>query len=36
MFKVELYAKVSRAVMIDGVSRREAAMRFNIHRNTIA
>jgi transposase len=36
MFTVELYAKIRRAVMIDGLSRREAARRFGVHRNTIA
>lgn len=36
MFTVELYAKIRHAVMVDGVSRREAAGRFGIHRNTIA
>ena len=36
MFTVELYAKVRRAVMIEGLSRREAAQRFGVHRNTIA
>jgi len=36
MFTVELYAKVTQAVMIEGLSRREAAKRFGIHRNTIA
>ena len=36
MFTVELYAKIRRAVMVDGVSRREAARQFGIHRNTIA
>jgi transposase len=36
MFTVELYAKIRRAVMIDGLSRREAARRFGLHRNTIA
>ncbi len=35
MFTVELYAKVRRAVMIEGLSRREAAKRFGLHRNTI-
>jgi transposase len=35
MFTVELYAKVRHAVMIEGLSRREAAKRFGIHRNTI-
>jgi transposase len=32
---VELYAKIRRAVMVDGLSRREAAKRFGVHRNTI-
>jgi transposase len=32
---VELYAKIRHAVMIDGLSRREAAKRFGVHRNTI-
>ncbi len=36
MFTVELYAKIRRAVMVDGLSRRAAARRFGIHRNTIA
>ena len=36
MFTVELYARIRRAVMIDGLSRREAARRFGVHRNTIA
>ena len=36
MFTVELYAKIRRAVMVDGLSRREAAKRFGVHRNTIA
>ena len=35
MFTVEIYAKVRRAVMIEGLSRREAAKRFGVHRNTI-
>src|SRR3984893_2420717 len=35
MFTGELYAKVRHAVMIEGLSRREAAKRFGIHRNTI-
>ena len=35
MFTVELYAKVRHAVMIEGLSRREAAKRFGVHRNTI-
>jgi transposase len=36
MFTVELYAKIRRAVMVDGLSRREAAKQFGVHRNTIA
>ena len=36
MFTVELYARIRRAVMIEGLSRREAAQRFGVHRNTIA
>ena len=36
MFTVELYAKIRRAVMVDGLSRREAARRIGVHRNTIA
>ena len=36
MFTAELYAKIRRAAMVDGVSHREAAMRFGIHRKTIA
>ncbi|MGH7925984.1 MAG: hypothetical protein ACREQH_15480 [Candidatus Binatus sp.] len=35
MFAVELYAKIRRSVMVDGLSRREAAKRFGVHRNTI-
>ncbi|MGH7044412.1 MAG: IS21 family transposase [Acetobacteraceae bacterium] len=35
MFTVELYARIRRAVMVDGMSRREAATRFGVHRNTI-
>jgi transposase len=35
MFTVELYARVRRAVMAEGLSRREAALRFGVHRNTI-
>src|ERR1700741_5606018 len=35
MLRVELYAKVRHAVMVEGLSRREAAKRFGIHRNTI-
>ena len=36
MFTVELYAGIRRAVMVDGLSRREAAKRFGFHRNTIS
>ena len=36
MFTVELYVRIRRAVMIEGLSRREAARRFGVHRNTIA
>jgi transposase len=32
---VDLYAKIRHAVMVDGLSRREAAKRFGVHRNTI-
>jgi transposase len=35
MFTVELYARIRRAVMVEGLSRREAARRFGVHRNTI-
>jgi transposase len=35
MFTVELYAAIRRAVMIEGLSRWEAARRFGVHRNTI-
>jgi transposase len=36
MFTVELYAGIRRAVMVDGLSRREAAKRLGVHRNTIS
>ena len=36
MFTVELYAWIRRAVMADGVSRRDAAKQFGVHRNTIS
>ena len=36
MFTVELYARIRRAVMIEGLSRREAAKCFGVHRNTIS
>jgi transposase len=35
MFTVELYARIRRAVMIEGLSRREAAKWFGVHRNTV-
>ena len=35
MFTVELYARIRRAVMVNGLSRRDAARRFGVHRNTI-
>lgn len=35
MFTVELYAGIRRAIMLEGLSRREAAQRFGVHRNTI-
>ena len=36
MFTVELYARIRRAVQVEGLSQREAARRFGVHRNTIA
>ena len=36
MFRVELYGAVRRAVTVDGLSHREAARRFGVHRNTIS
>ena len=36
MFTVELYTGTRRAVLVDGLSRREAAKRFGVHRNTIS
>jgi transposase len=35
MFTVELYVRIRRAVMVEGLSRREAATRSAVHRNTI-
>ena len=35
MFTVELYARIRRAVMVEGLSRREAATHFGVHRNTV-
>lgn len=36
MYTVELYAKVRRSVLIDGMSQREVALRYGLSRNTIA
>lgn len=36
MYTVELYAKVRRSVLIDGLSQREAALHFGVSRNTIS
>jgi len=36
MLIVELYGGIRRAVMVDGLSRREAAKRFGVHRKTIS
>ena len=36
MFTVELYARIRRAVMVDGLSGREAARLFGVHRNTVS
>ena len=33
MFTVELYARIRRAVMVEGLSRREAAKWFGVHHN---
>ena len=33
---MELYGAVRRAVMVDGLSHREAARRFGVHRNTVS
>lgn len=33
---MELYARIRRAVMADGLSRREAAKQFGVHRNTVS
>ena len=35
MFSVELYGRVRHACHIEGLSQREAARRFGIHRNTV-
>ena len=36
MFTVELYAKIRRAVAVEGLSQREAARRYGVHRNTVS
>ena len=36
MFTAELYAGIRRAVMVNGLSRREVARRFGVHRCTIS
>ena len=36
MYKVELYVRVRRACMVDGMSTREAARVFGLHRDTVA
>jgi len=36
MFSVEVYSKIRRAVLVDGMTRREAARLFGVHRNTIS
>ena len=35
MYKVEMYARVRRACMVDGMSIREAARVFELHRDTV-
>ena len=35
MYKVELYVRVRRACMVDGMSSREAARVFGLHRDTV-
>lgn len=36
MFSVEVYSKIRRAILVDGLSRREASRLFGVHRNTIS
>jgi len=36
MYTVELYAKVRRSVLIEGMSQREAAGHYGLSRNTVA
>ena len=35
MYKVEVYLRVRRAVMVEGMSIREAARSFGLHRDTV-
>ena len=35
MYKVELYVRVRRVCMVDGMSTREAARVFGLHRDTV-
>ena len=35
MYKVELYVRVRRACMVEGMSTREAARVFGLHRDTV-
>ena len=35
MYKVDVYLRVRRAVMVEGMSVREAARTFGLHRNTV-
>ena len=35
MYQVELYVRVRRACMVDGMSTREAARVFGLHRDTV-
>ena len=35
MFSVELYGRVRYACRVEGLSQREAARRFGLHRNTV-
>ena len=35
MYRVDVYLRVRRAVMVDGMNMREAARTFGLHRNTV-
>ena len=35
MYKVEMYARVRRACMVEGMGIREAAREFGLHRDTV-